>query len=72
MSKPNTEALERMAKLAIKEAGGVMATAKLLGVKHPSVSRWTRVPVHHVRALSKRTKIPGYILRPDVYDRAAS
>jgi DNA-binding transcriptional regulator YdaS (Cro superfamily) len=64
--------MQEAARRAIAEVGGVTAMARFLGIKHPSVSRWRRVPAERVRAIAKRTKIPGYILRPDIYDRPST
>ena len=51
----------------IKAAGGVTSVARTLGIKHPSVCGWRRVPAEHVMAVSRLTGIPPHQLRQDVF-----
>jgi hypothetical protein len=52
---------------ALQAAGGVMALARALDIKHPSIYRWTRIPAEHVLKVEEVTGIPCYELRPDIY-----
>lgn len=54
-------------KLAIEAAGGVAALARGLGIKQPSVSTWTRVPVERIAAIEEMTGVGRERLRPDLY-----
>lgn len=47
---------------------GVIKMAKAVGITHPSVSVWTRVPDQHVRKVAALTGVPLHVLRPDLYD----
>jgi TorA maturation chaperone TorD len=53
--------------LAIENAGGVAALARLLGIAQPSVSNWTRVPAERVITVETLTGVSRDILRPDLY-----
>lgn len=48
--------------------GSATALAKALGVTRAAVSRWDRIPIRHLAAVSKLTSIPRQKLRPDLYD----
>ena len=52
---------------AIKAAGGVASLARAIGIAQPSVSNWTRVPAERVLAVEALTKVPRFVLRPDIY-----
>jgi TorA maturation chaperone TorD len=52
---------------AIRAAGGVASLARAIGIAQPSVSNWTRIPAERVLAVEALTKIPRFILRPDIY-----
>jgi len=52
---------------ALKAAGGVTALARLLGIKQPSVTRWSRIPPERCLAVEEITGVSRYDLRPDVY-----
>ena len=54
-------------KKAAENVGGVVALAKGLGVKHPSLHSWRRVPAERVRDLEKLSGIPCHEIRPDLY-----
>jgi hypothetical protein len=54
-------------KLAKERAGSVEALAVLCGVTHQAVSKWKRIPVHHVHRISGKLGIALEVLRPDVY-----
>jgi DNA-binding transcriptional regulator YdaS (Cro superfamily) len=49
-------------------AGNQSKLAAMLGVTRAAVSCWKKVPVRHVREVSKITNIPRQKLRPDVFD----
>lgn len=57
---------------AIEAAGGIAALARKLGIRQPSVSEWTRVPAQRVAAVAHATGLDPAILRPDLFDQAAS
>src|SRR5262245_22496546 len=52
---------------AIKAAGGVASLARAIGIAQPSVSNWRRIPAERVLAVEALTKVPRFILRPDLY-----
>ncbi|MDH7789158.1 transcriptional regulator [Ochrobactrum sp. AN78] len=53
--------------LAVQAAGGVSTLARTLGIKHPAIYGWTRIPSEHVLKVEEVTGIPCYELRPDIY-----
>ena len=52
---------------AIKAAGGVASLARAIGVAQPSVSGWSRIPAERVLAVEALTRVPRFVLRPDLY-----
>ena len=58
--------------LAIEAAGGVVALAKLLGMKKQAVSQWRKCPPKRVLSVEAATGgiVTRHRLRPDVYGRA--
>jgi DNA-binding transcriptional regulator YdaS (Cro superfamily) len=60
-------------KKAITEAGGLGATAKILGISPQAVCKWRCVPDGRVLALSKAAgyKVTPHDLRPDLYPNAS-
>ena len=54
-------------KEVFRRLGSKSAVARLLNVSRQYVSAWTKVPLVHVDAIAKATKIPRNILRPDIY-----
>ncbi|MGD9766805.1 MAG: transcriptional regulator [Pseudolabrys sp.] len=50
-----------------KKAGGMTALADALGIKHPSMHSWKRVPAERVLAFEQATGIPRHEIRPDIY-----
>jgi DNA-binding transcriptional regulator YdaS (Cro superfamily) len=54
-------------KEAAEKAGGVVALARSLGVKHTSLHSWTRVPAERARDIERLTGISRHDLRPDVF-----
>jgi DNA-binding transcriptional regulator YdaS (Cro superfamily) len=53
--------------IAIAEAGGVRALARLVGVPPSAVSVWKLIPVKHVLKIEEATGIPKEELRPDIF-----
>jgi hypothetical protein len=52
---------------ALVAAGGIAELARQLGVTRQAVSLWDKIPLKHLRAVSKMTGIPQQQLRPDLY-----
>lgn len=55
---------------AIKAAGGVASLARAIGIAQPSVSAWSRIPAERVLAVEAITRVPRFVLRPDIYGAA--
>lgn len=55
---------------AIKAAGGVASLARAVGIAQPSISAWSRIPAERVLAVESITRVPRFILRPDLYGPA--
>jgi len=55
---------------AIKAAGGVASLARAIGIAQPSVSTWSRIPAERVLAVEAITRVPRFVLRPDIYGAA--
>jgi DNA-binding transcriptional regulator YdaS (Cro superfamily) len=53
--------------VALAEAGGVRALARLVARSSATVAVWARVPVTHVLTIERATGIPREEIRPDVY-----
>jgi DNA-binding transcriptional regulator YdaS (Cro superfamily) len=53
---------------AIERAGSQVKLARLLGITHQAVNKWTTVPVHHLIEIERLTGIHRSLLRPDLYD----
>lgn len=54
-------------KEVFKRAGNKNQLAKTLGVTRQYVQAWNKIPLVHIDTISKITKIPRKILRPDIY-----
>ncbi len=52
---------------AIRDAGGVGALARKIGISQPSVSNWSRVPAERILSVEAATGIHRTVLRPDLY-----
>lgn len=52
---------------AAGKAGGITKLAAALGIKHPSIHSWQRVPAERVLEVERITGIPRHELRPDLY-----
>ncbi|MFZ5732686.1 MAG: Cro/CI family transcriptional regulator [Pseudomonadota bacterium] len=55
---------------AIKAAGGVASLARAIGIAQPSVSAWSRIPAERVLAVEAITRVPRFVLRPDIFGAA--
>ena len=55
--------------LAIQTAGGIKQLARALGMSHPALREWARVPDHRVLQVEQITGISRQRLRPDLYDQ---
>lgn len=53
---------------AIKAAGGVAALARAVGISQPSISAWSRIPAERVLTIETLTRVPRFVLRPDLYE----
>jgi DNA-binding transcriptional regulator YdaS (Cro superfamily) len=53
---------------ALVAAGGVSELARQLGLTRQAVSFWDKIPIKHLRAVSKITGIHSRQLRPDLYE----
>ena len=50
----------------IAKAGGAVALARALGIKHSSVCDWRQVPAERLPEVARLTGIPPHELRPDL------
>jgi TorA maturation chaperone TorD len=57
---------------AIRAAGGISELARRIGLSQPSVSNWDRIPAERIVSVENATGVNRAILRPDLFDRAAS
>ena len=58
--------------LAIEKAGGVKKLADLVGVRIDAVSQWRRrgkIGVRTLRDVARKTGLPPWTLRPDLYPK---
>lgn len=55
---------------AIRAAGGVASLARAVGIAQPSVSAWSRIPAERVLTVEALTRVPRFVLRPDLYGSA--
>lgn len=52
---------------AAEKAGGVVALARELGIRHTALYSWTRVPAERVLDIERITGISRHELRPDIF-----
>ena len=52
----------------IAKAGGAVALARALGIKHSSVCEWRHVPAKRVPAVAAITELPRHAIRSDLYE----
>jgi DNA-binding transcriptional regulator YdaS (Cro superfamily) len=64
--------MDNIIKRAIKEAGGITALAKGLGITHNAIYSWHRVPAERVLDVECVTGISRHDIRPDIYPRDAA
>lgn len=57
---------------AIEAAGGMASLARAVGISQPSISSWSRVPAERVLFVESLTRVPRYVLRPDLFEPAES
>lgn len=55
---------------AAEKAGGVVALARELGIKHTALYSWNRVPAERVLDIERITGISRHELRPDIFGSA--
>lgn len=56
---------------AAEKAGGVVALARELGIRHTALYSWTRVPAERVLDIERITGISRHDLRPDIFGPAS-
>lgn len=54
---------------AIRAAGGIIALAEKIACTKQNVSQWKRVPSERALQVSRVTKVPLHVLRPDLYPK---
>lgn len=52
---------------AAEKAGGVVALARELGIKHTALYSWNRVPAERVLDIERITGISRHEQRPDIF-----
>lgn len=52
---------------AAEKAGGVVALARELGIKHTALYSWKRVPAERVLDVERISGISRHELRPDIF-----
>lgn len=52
---------------AAEKAGGVVALARELGIKHTALYSWNRVPAERVLDVERISGISRHALRPDIF-----
>lgn len=55
---------------AAEKVGGPVALANQLGIKHPALYSWKRVPAERVLEIERITGISRHVQRPDVFGPA--
>lgn len=59
--------MEEIVRTAIKQAGGIVALGRALGISHNSIYSWRRIPSERVLEVERITGISRHELRPDVF-----
>lgn len=57
---------------AADRVGGISELARRLGITHPALYHWPRVPANRVLQIEKLTGISRHDMRPDIYPREDS
>ena len=60
----------KIVEVAAQKVGGPIALATALGIKHPALYSWKRVPAERVLHIEKLTGVSRHELRPDVFGHA--
>jgi DNA-binding transcriptional regulator YdaS (Cro superfamily) len=55
---------------AVKQAGGLRALGRKLGITHVAIMQWAQVPPEHVMKIEELTGVARSVLRPDIYPPA--
>lgn len=55
---------------AAEKAGGVVALARELGIKHTALYSWKRVPAGRVLEVERISGISRHAMRPDIFGAA--
>lgn len=54
-------------KQAARSAGGIKKLAERLGIRHPSLYDWKKVPAERVLTISELSGHAPHDIRPDIY-----
>lgn len=57
----------KIVEVAAEKVGGPIALANHLGIKHPALYSWKRVPAERVLDIERLTGVSRHDLRPDVF-----
>lgn len=60
----------KIVEIAAEKVGGPIALANRLGIKHPALYSWKRVPAERVLDIERLTGVSRHALRPDVFGPA--
>lgn len=55
---------------ASEKAGGIVALARELGIRHTTLYSWTRVPDKHVLDIERVSGVSRHKIRPDIFGPA--
>lgn len=55
---------------AAEKAGGIVALARKLGIRHASMYSWKKVPAERVLMIEKITGVSRHEIRPDIFGPA--
>lgn len=58
---------DEVLKEVFQRVGNASKLAAILGISRSAISCWKRVPLRHMKAISKLTNIPCRKIRPDFY-----
>jgi DNA-binding transcriptional regulator YdaS (Cro superfamily) len=53
--------------MAAEKAGGVVALARELGIKHTAMYSWKRVPAERVLDVERISGVSRHVIRPDIF-----
>ena len=59
--------MDKGLRLAITAAGSKGQLARALGLTRQALTPWRQVPLRHLLAIERITKVPRELLRPDLY-----